>query len=316
MSKDLYRTVCNQQNDIPIFFQDWWLDIVCGDDWDALLFERKEKILAVLPLYKPCRHVVSMPHYTQMMGIWFADESDDTKYTSRIEHQHAICRYFISELLPYRSFLQSFHYDFTDWLPFYWKGYSQTTRYTYILHNIKDSKSIESGMNQQTRRNIKSAKNAPIQIRHGIMIDQFLEIQEKSFRRQQKKNKQSNAILRKLIKKTRERGQGEIFGGFDKDNKLHAAAFIVWQDCSAHYIAGGGDPDFRKSGAHSLVMWEAIRYVSKFTDKFDFDGSMLPGVELFFRGFGAEQTPYFTISRNKQRLIDRIRIKLKTALYK
>ena len=47
---------------------------------------------------------------------------------------------------------------------------------------------------------------------------------------------------------------------------------------------------------------------------------MLPGVERFFREFGAIQTPFFTISRGKLSLLDRARIKLskwvlKIALY-
>ena len=100
-------------------------------------------------------------------------------------------------------------------------------------------------------------------------------------------------------------------GGVDRAGNLHAVAFIVWQNSSAYYIAGGGDPVFRSSGAHSLVLWEAIRQVSRYTGKFDFEGSMLPGVERFFRGFGAVQTPYFMITRGKLTLLDRIRIKLK-----
>ena len=310
MSKDLYRALCAEQKDISVFSRDWWLDAACGDDWNVMLYERKGHILAAMPLYIPCKGVVSMPNYTQTMGVWFAAQSADTKYSSRLEHRQTICGHFINELSSYRSFLQYFNYAFTDWLPFYWKGYSQTTRYSYILHDIKDVKKTENGMSQQIRRNIKSAKNADVHVRRGITTGQFLNIQAQTFRRQQIKNKQSDAVLCRLIATARERGQGELFGGFDKDGNLHAASFIVWQDSSAHYIAGGGDPAFRQSGAHSLVMWEAIQYVSQFTDKFDFDGSMLPGVEHFFREFGAVQTPYFAITRGKPTLIDRLAIKL------
>ena len=316
MLKDLYRALCAEQNELPVFFQDWWLDTVCGNDWDVLLFQRKGTILAVIPLYIPCRNVITMPHYTHTMGVWFINESTETKYASRLERRQAICSYFINELSSYRSFLQYFNYRFTDWLPFYWKGYLQTTRYTYILHEIKDAGKIEREMNQQTRRNIKTAKKEKIQVCSGVTTEQLLKIQEQTFQRQQRKNKQSSAILRHLIEITRERGQGEIFGGFDKAGHLHAAAFIVWKGSSAHYIAGGGDPAFRHSGAHSLVMWEAIQYVSQFTDQFDFDGSMLPGVEHFFRGFGALQTPYFTILRGKLSLLDRFCIKIKTVCRK
>jgi lipid II:glycine glycyltransferase (peptidoglycan interpeptide bridge formation enzyme) len=107
-----------------------------------------------------------------------------------------------------------------------------------------------------------------------------------------------------------ERGQGDLLGGYDRNGRLHAAAFVVWQESSAYYLAGGADPALRDSGAHSLVLWEAIQAMAAHTSLFDFEGSMLPGVERFFREFGAFQTPYYTITKGKLCLLDRVRIKL------
>lgn len=312
MSKDLYRDLCAKENSIPVFSRDWWLDAVCYEDWEVLTLEKNDKVYASMPLYMPCKDVISMPDYTQTMGIWFAAEADDTKYSSVLEHRQVACKSLIEQLRQYRSFLQNFSYEFTDWLPFYWAGYRQTTRYTYILHGISDLDKIMSGMSQQTRRNIKRAEELSVAVHRGIDTDDFLKIQSLTFKRQHKRNTQSPVVLRRLIDMARKRGQGELFGGVDKEGNLHAVAFVVWQDSSAYYIAGGGDPAFRASGAHSLVLWEAIKYVSRFTGKFDFEGSMIPGVERFFREFGAVQTPYFMISRGKRSLLDRIRIKLKS----
>ena len=311
MTKSLYRNLCKEETTIPLFSRDWWLDAACGDDWDVLLYEKKSKLYAAMPLYTPCKSIATMPHYTQTMGVWFAAETADTKYSSLLEHRQSICKHFIEKLKSYRSFHQNFNYSFSDWLPFYWAGYSQTTRYTYLLNDIKHFDMIWSNMSQQTRRNINTAKQEKLNVKTGITTGNFLQIVEQSFKRQHTKNKQSKVVLQRLITASRARGQGEIFGGYDKEGHLHAAAFIVWQDSSAYYIAGGGDPASRASGAHSLVLWEAIQFVSRFTNTFDFEGSMLQGVERFFREFGAVQTPYFLISRGKQRLIDRMKIKLK-----
>jgi lipid II:glycine glycyltransferase (peptidoglycan interpeptide bridge formation enzyme) len=165
-------------------------------------------------------------------------------------------------------------------------------------------------MSQQIRRNLKKAEEAKITVRRGVSIEDFLKIQSLTFERQKSKNKQSPAVLSRLVEIARNREQGDIFGGYDSEGILHAAAFVVWQKSSAYYIAGGGNPVFRSSGAHSLVLWEAIKQVSQYTDTFDFEGSMIPGVERFFREFGALQTPYFTISKGKLSFGDRVRIKL------
>jgi lipid II:glycine glycyltransferase (peptidoglycan interpeptide bridge formation enzyme) len=166
-------------------------------------------------------------------------------------------------------------------------------------------------MSQQTRRNIRTAEELSINIRDDVTVDDFLKIQALTFERQKTRNTQCEAVLRKLISAARKRAQGAIFGGYDKEGKLHAAAFIVWQNSCAYYIAGGGDCDLRNSGAHSLVMWEALRQVAQYTDTFDFEGSMIPGVERFFREFGAKQTPYFLITRGRPTIVDRFRIKQK-----
>lgn len=311
MSKDLYRTLCTKEDGIPVFSRDWWLDAACGDDWDVLLQEKNGKVYAAMPLYIPCKHIVSMPHYTQTMGVWFANEVSDLKYSSLIEHRQAICKYFIEELRPYKSFLQNFSHEFTDWLPFYWEGYSQTTRYTYVLHGIKDTEKLISDMSQQTRRNLRKAEERLIAVCRDISTDDFLKVQALTFERQRKKNMQSSSVLRRIIDAARDREQGNLFGGYDREGRLHAVAFIVWQKNSAYYIAGGGDPVLRSSGAHSLVLWNAIKHASQYTDVFDFEGSMIPGVERFFREFGAVQTPYFMITRGHPGLMDRARMKLK-----
>ena len=312
MSKDLYREICKIEDSIPVFSRDWWLDAACGDDWDVLLDEKNGKIHAAMPLYVPCRHIITMPHYTQTMGVWFAAGATDTKYSSLLEQRQAICKSFIEKLGCYKSFLQNFSHDFTDWLPFYWGKYLQTTRYTYILHGIKDTEKILSEMSQQTRRNLKKAEEQSVTVCRGVGVDEFLKIQSLTFERQKTRNTQSSAVLRRIIEAARERGQGDIFGGYDKEGNLHATAFIVWQNSSAYYIAGGGDPSLRSSGAHTLVLLEAIKYASQYTDVFDFEGSMIPGVERFFREFGAVQTPYFMISRGKLSFLDRARMKMKS----
>lgn len=310
--KDKYRQLCDTEKQIPIFSQAWWLDTVCGKDhWDVLLIEEKEKIQAALPLYIPRRGIISMPSYTQTLGPWFAPESGDTKYTKALGRRQALCKQLLDQLGAHSYFLQNFHYGITDWLPFYWEGYKQTTRYTYLLKGLQQPDLIWENMSPNIRRNITKAKEKHhITVRKGISIDEFLQIQEQTFERQGIPNKSDIGTLVRLIRTCRQRGQGDLWGGYDEQGRLHAAAFIVWQESSAWYLAGGGNPALRSSGAHSLILWECIRYVSRFTDQFDFEGSMIPGVERFFREFGAIQTPFFTITKGKLSLVDRACLKI------
>lgn len=311
-NKDKYRLLCKTEKSIPIFSKDWWLDIVCGKiNWDVLLIEQKGQMQAALPFYIPHSRIISMPPYTQSMGPWFAAEADDTKYTTLLGKRQTICKQFTDQLQSYPHFLQNFSYQVTDWLPFYWEGYKQTTRYTYLLENIRDPEAIWANMSPNIRRNITKAKSKyQITIQKGIPVDDFLKVQSMTFERQHTTNKADINVLKQLIETCRKQNQGDLWGGYDTEGQLHAAAFIVWQNSSAYYLAGGGNPELRESGAHSLVLWEGIQYVSQFTHLFDFEGSMLPGVERFFREFGAKQTPYFTITKGNISLVYRAWLKL------
>ncbi|MDR1102476.1 MAG: GNAT family N-acetyltransferase [Tannerella sp.] len=311
MSKETYRTLCRTEESIPLFSQDWWLDAVCGEaNWDVLLIEENGRALAAWPLYQPRPRLVVMPPWTQTAGIWFAPFPDDMKYASVLERRQSLCRQLIDRLNP-RVFFQQFPYTFTDWLPFYWAGYRQTTRYTYLLHNLKDTERLWNALNQNLRRNIRKAREQyRITVQKGIPVDDFLRIQSMTYERQHKKNSLPDGVLRRLINLCRAREQGDLWGGYDEAGRLHAAAFVALQKRSAYYLAGGGDPSLRFSGAHSLVLWEAIRFAAGHSETFDFEGSMQPGIERFFREFGGVQTPYFSIRRGTPNLLDRIRMKV------
>ena len=46
---------------------------------------------------------------------------------------------------------QNFHYSFLNWQPFYWKGYSQTTRYTYVIRDLSDLRTVFSNFSKSKR---------------------------------------------------------------------------------------------------------------------------------------------------------------------
>jgi hypothetical protein len=310
--KERYRELCVNEPSIPIYSRDWWLDCVCGEEkWDVLLYRNGENIEAAMPYYIPCKGIISMPLYTQTLGIWFNPIFKDQYYSRDLYRKQTICKDFIVRLPVHGYFLQNFHYSFTDWLPFYWNRFRQTTRYTYVLPDIKNPNELRNSFSNNILQNIHKAKNKyQLTVKRNVPTDLFLEINTQTYQRQGMKP-YHHEMLRKLIELSRSRNLGDIWGAFDQAGQLHAAIFVVWQENCAYYIAGGSDSLGRKSGAHLLVLWEAICDTSNFSTSFDFEGSMILGVERVFRSFGAIQKPYFVIEKGKMNLIKRIRLKIK-----
>jgi len=314
-NKERYRELCVNEPSIPVYSRDWWLDCVCGENyWDVLLYfsERSpETIEAAFPFYIPYKKVITMPAFTQTMGIWFNPEFEKENYSKNLLRKQNICDQLIRNLPEHTYFVQNFHYLFTDWLPFYWKGYHQTTRYNYILPDIRNIAEIEENRSYDIRQNIKKAMTKyQMEIKTHLPADLFLEIYAKTFERQEKRAYQPK-ILSRLIETAYSRNQGNTWGAFDGMGQLCAAVFVIWQENCAYYIAGGSNRTGRKSGAHLLILSEAICAVSNISASFGFEGSMIQGVERVFRSFGAIQKPYFIISKGKLNLIKKILLKIK-----
>ncbi|MDR2691416.1 MAG: GNAT family N-acetyltransferase, partial [Dysgonamonadaceae bacterium] len=267
------------------------------------------EIEAAMPYYVPCKGIISMPLYTQTMGIWFNPAFEDKCYSHDLFRKQTICGDFIMRLPAHGYFLQNFHYSFTDWLPFYWQGFRQTTRYTYVLPDIGNPDELWEGLSENICRNVRKAKNKyQLTVRRNVPADLFLKLNAQVYQRQGMKPYQQ-AMLKKLINLSRSHNQGDVWGAYDTENHLYAGVFVVWQQNYAYYIAGGNDTESRKSGGLALAMWTAINDLSGQVHSFDFEGSMIRGVEHFFREFGALQKPYFAIEKGKMSLLKKIRMK-------
>ena len=157
-NKDKYINFCNKESNIPIFSKNWWLDIVCGkDNWDVVLVEKGDEIFASLPYYKKKKlifNIITMPILTQTMGPYIKYPKGQ-KYYKRLSWEKEMMSHLIDKLPPFDYFSQNFGKDITNWLPLYWKGYSQTTNYTYVIENItidELSKKFETDIRRRRRK--------------------------------------------------------------------------------------------------------------------------------------------------------------------
>lgn len=299
LPKQKYREFCKEEKNIPIFSRDWWLDAVCGEeDWDAVVVEKDEKVIAVMPYYKVKRAVfdcIVMPKLTQTMGPYIKYPINQ-KYEDRMSYEKRVMDTIIERLPDFISFSQNFHYSVTNWLPFYWRGFQQTTRYTYVIESLSNLEMTWRDLKENIRQDIrKAAKKVSVFYDDGV--EKFYEINLMTFKRQNIKIPYSMEFLKIIDAACEARKCRRIYFAKDNDGRIHAAIYIVWDENSAYCLAGGGDPSLRHSGATSLLLWEAIKYAYRVTKRFDFEGSMIKSIETFFSAFGARQTPYFAVTK-------------------
>lgn len=300
-NKEKYIELCNSTEDINIFSQPWWLDAVCeSENWDVILYENGGKVLASLPYYfyyKGHKKLISQPLLTQKNGIYIKYPNNQKK-TSRISYERKAIRTIIDSLenLGLASYKQNYDYTFSNWLPFYWKGFQQTTRYTYIIEG-NDIDNLYQEIDSTTKNQIRKAQKI-VEVKEDLNIEEFYNINKMTFERKNMKIPYSLKLVKNIDIVCEKKKCRKIFYAEDELKNIHAAIYLVWDNKSVYYIMGGINPEFKKSEATSLLMWEAIKFSTSINRVFDFEGSMNESIEKFFSSFGSEQKPYFSISKS------------------
>jgi hypothetical protein len=287
-----------------IFQTGWWLDAVAPGNWRLLEVRKGDHVVATMPVVlkrKYGRSGIVMPPLTQFLGPWLAPPEAGTKYPTWLGQQKELFGALIDALPACDYFSQKFHPEIHNWQPFYWRGFSATVRYTYILEGMTDLDTVMSGFQENIRRDIRKAEKAvTVEVADGV--SELMEVSRKSLARAGHALPYSPQMLERVHAVLRERNAGRVLVARDKQGAVHAAMLYCWDDRCTSYVIGGGDPQLRNSGATSLLKWHAIQHAAALNGTFDFEGSMIEAVERFVRAFGGRQVPYFHVTRSSKAL--------------
>jgi len=309
-SKGLYRQFCDSEQSLPLFSQSWWLDAVCGEgNWDAAVAVKGGEVFAVMPYYVKRKYgfkLLHMPPLTSMLGPWIRQV--EAKYERQIGYQKEIMTMLIEQLPAFDSFFQSWHYRVTNWLPFYWKGFHQSTAYTYVIEGIRDRDRVWNDLRSEIRTDIRKFRDRfKVDVSHNGDLEDIIRLNRAIFARQGIKVPFDEDVLRRLDLACQERNCRKILIIQDERGDPVAGVYVVWDNTSAYYLVGGKNPDRAGKPGVAVLLWEMILHVSEFVEHFDFEGSMLEPVELNFRSFGGRQKEVFTISRSNSYLLSAYR---------
>ncbi len=295
---EAYQKFAAETPDLPLFMQPWYLDAVCeGGVWDAALVQKGGRTVAVLPYFLKQKlgwRYVSMPQICKQMGPYLLPEFRALKWEMRLYEE------LIGQLPPnLAAFEQNFNYAVTNWLPFYWKGFKQTTMYSYVIPLEGPEELIFKNIEKNYRQKIRAAEQR-LTIREDLPLTELHRLVGLSFKRQGLDTPIDFEFLQSLFSALSKYQCGKLFFATDPANgQVHSAALLAWDQTSAYYLMSGDDPALRSSGAAVLLKWAAICYAKRTVGVplFDFEGSMMRGVEQGRRDFGAQQRPYFRVRR-------------------
>ena len=306
-----YIKLCESEPTLPIFMQNWWLDAVCtegGLSWNVALAKNKngsiDAILTYVVRKKWGLKIVTVPHLTKFTGIWQAPLPYATHYENCHE-EHKRIKDLISQLPDFHRLTLNLNTNLTDWSPFYWAGFSQSTRYVQVLDSGENKETLFKNLNRGTKRSIKKAEE------HFTVIEKndfetFIKLNTAVFERQNIANPIPLSTWQNLDPILVEKQQRRIYFSIDKLGVAHGTFYMVWDNNMAYGLASGLTEMGRTNGAMAQLTWQAISDASDMGLSFNFLGSMIPSIESFLRGFNAVKKPYFVLTKSKNWFIEGI----------
>lgn len=278
-------------------------------NWHAIIIEEEGKWLAVMPFLLKKKWgftAIGQPLFTQFSGILLGEIAAKNTY-KQLSKLKTIVSSIVALLPETHKFLIRFSPYFLYPQPFYWKGYTLKTRFTYQLDLAESEDILWDNMAESLQRQIKKATKFGLKWKESYDKQIWFDLMEKNLIAGKNimgvvpsKNHQEQILLEQVFDFFIKEKIGKLYLIENAENQVLACGFFVFWGNNFTYFAGAMLPNSEKSGAMSLLMWRAIVEAKKNNFKiFDFEGSMIEGIERFFRNFGAKPVPYFEISRNR-----------------
>ncbi len=293
-----------------LYYMPWWLDAMVGDSgWKPYVIA-DASTWAVVPLFEPIDNLIIPPPYTQSGGIVY---HSSLTAEARRNHKVFVKRRTLLELFleshrEKRFFRMPLSSDVSDWLPFYWRDYSSSIRYTYQLATCSEDE-LYRKESSHIRQKVTNGKNENWSYSENISIDDF-SVHLRALYKKRSLPIHYLPFLERGVSAATNRGNGFIAGIFSPSGVLLASAFVAHTSHTAYLIATATHPSNSDSAPSAYLLHKIIPSLyDKGITTLDFEGSMIKGVEFFFRSFGAEQVPIIQVSKGGMNIFQRLRLK-------
>ncbi len=280
-----------------------------GPQWSGLFAEKIAHyglyaggdLIGGFYLYREKRYGLTVccnPPLTPSTGLFFRDE---TKNPARAMDKCKEVMSLVAEFINKKNYpivSLAFDKNTVDMQPFIWRDFKVIPQYTYVMDLSRSAGGIWKGMSAEKRNDITRGTKDGLAVRRLNDYSIVKSLVLKTFSRQKKKIDDSG--MNKVLFDFANGGNSFGFAAFNGNEPI-ACTFCVYDSNTAYYLLGGYCSEKKHHGAGAMCVWESIRHAKSLAlSCFDFEGSMVPSIERYFRGFGGRLTPYYRV--NKARL--------------
>ena len=286
---------------VPVYSQSWWMDAVCGiGNWDVWLHESGGAVDAAMPYYLEKRkhglYITKAP-LTQNNGIIFRYPPGQG-VIARAKFEEKVIRDAMAfvDSIGLAVYEQQFQTSFTNWLPYSWLGCDALPRYTYVISDTSDLDAVWAGVSSKQRAVIRKGQRS-LQSIVEVGADEFYCLHEGIFTRQGLSCPFSEEMWRRLYTGIIQHEAGTVLVAKGFDGEPSSLLCLVWDECRAYHLLGGGLPASRSLDTYAALTWHAIGIAHDKGLSYDFEGSMIERISKSFREYGGIPELYFRIRK-------------------
>lgn len=310
-----YRAFLKAHPQLPVFYQDWWLDAVCGlNQWSvAIAYEHEGQPAGCWPYcirtrFRAFISTLDQPPFTRFCGPLISPSEIDLQPARALSRNNRILRE-LSEQLPRHPLRRATtHYDFDQAQPLIKLGWRARRFYSYRLRSDQFSAAeLYERLDGKVRTDLRKVEQAEQRIQPLQDPSIVSRLQQRVYDHRSQQSEKGGfqrsketfpaAGFERLFLATKVHDQAVGWTFHDQSGNVVAAVWLPYDTTSAYLSIAASDPNLRhEEAAISQLIWHAVQWCAERKLIFDFEGSSLPGVEEFYRGWGPELKGYLRLS--------------------
>lgn len=266
-----------------IYAYSWYLDIV-SPGWNALI---EDDYSAIMPLTRNKKYGVEYiypPYFAQQLGVFSKEKLSAGKVQE-----------FLNMIPPQYKFIEA---NLNTANTFDLTGFKIKKNTNIELGLSASYGSLQKNFSEDTRRNIKKAAKHKIELKKGIDPSALIGIFRKNIGKKiNNLNDKNYKVLLNLINTCIQKGYAEVWGAMS-ERKLCAGVVWLIKNNRSIFLFSATDQQAKKTGAMFFLIDRFIQEHAGEKMILDFEGSNLPGLARFYKGFGSEEYVYLQVRKN------------------
>ena len=259
----------------------WFLDRV-SEDWDALIWGDYEYVMPLTRRRKWGIKYLFPPMFCQQLGIFpVPPRQIQIEFSNRIRKLFRFIQIQVNSQMDIKAF----------------SGLTVIPKVNFVLPLIEPYSIIASNYSKDRKKNLSITRKSRVTISMGMNASDYS--YHKRMALNATKQGSTYQILETLISYTHSIGKGFILNAYSMHNELCAAAFFIRSGNRVVYLNSFSTVEGRKTSAMTAIIDRVIIDYAGSGLLLDFEGSSIPGIAAFMKGFGAHTETYFQLNYNR-----------------